>query len=262
MLKPDRTKQESKMGLAGVEGLKLKKLIGALRALWRSSRNAGSDDRITDLKRCLQPSPSPDRQPNPQQLVAHAEEGEHAIADFSEEDEEAIHDASGDESPTHPGENRAIVELAQAAGSAESHDGSESEAGTQDSINAPTLALGEESGEEIDGEEMEEDEMDNRDSQVPGAGWLGQAYNIYNAIDREEKAAQEEKDRELALESTLMDIRVELEGQIGTTIAGTEAWEEYKFWCRGALQSYGHHVFGKLAEFDNFSSWLSRRSKD
>lgn len=266
MLKPDVTKQESKMGLAGVEGLKMKKLIGALRGLWRSSRTAGSDDRITDLKRCLQPSPTPDRQPNPQ-LVARADgsaeesEGEpNPIADGSEqdasEDEDADHDARGDESLPHPDGS---VELAQAAGSAEINDGSESDASSVDSINAPTLALGEESD---DGEEIEEDEMDNRDSQAPGAGWLGQAYNIYNRIEREEREAQVEKDKELALESTLLDIRVELEGQIGTTIEGTEAWEEYKFWCRGALLSYGPHTFGKLAEFDNFSDWLSRRSKD
>ena len=53
--------RETKMSLAGMEGLKMKRLIGSLRALWRSSQKYGSDDRITELKGYLRPSPSPHR---------------------------------------------------------------------------------------------------------------------------------------------------------------------------------------------------------
>ena len=57
------TPDQSRMSLAGVEGLKMKKLVGALRALWRSSKEFGSDERITDLKSFLRASPSPQRGP-------------------------------------------------------------------------------------------------------------------------------------------------------------------------------------------------------
>ena len=68
LLKP-QTKTDSVMSLAGVEGLELKKLIGALRSLWCSSRTAGFDDRITELKGYLRPSPGdPDEDENGGQL--------------------------------------------------------------------------------------------------------------------------------------------------------------------------------------------------
>ena len=57
------TPNQSRMSLAGVEGLNMKKLVGALRALWRSSKEYGSDARITDLKSFLRASPSPQRDP-------------------------------------------------------------------------------------------------------------------------------------------------------------------------------------------------------
>eukprot|EP00435_Cladocopium_sp_Y103_P032089 s1037_g8.t1 len=50
------------MSLAGVEGLKSKKLMGALRALWGSSGVDGFDNRVTELKSYLKASPSPNRQ--------------------------------------------------------------------------------------------------------------------------------------------------------------------------------------------------------
>lgn len=43
--------------LAGMEGVKAKKLLGGLRTLWRSSQNGAHDPRVVELKNFLQPSP-------------------------------------------------------------------------------------------------------------------------------------------------------------------------------------------------------------
>ena len=48
---------ESRMVMAGREGVKAKRCLGALRALWRSSKKAW-DPRIQDLKACLERSPA------------------------------------------------------------------------------------------------------------------------------------------------------------------------------------------------------------
>jgi len=57
LLKPDIKKKEDKQLLAGREGVKGKRLIGALRYLWRSSSNS-LDPRLKDLKDLLQRSPA------------------------------------------------------------------------------------------------------------------------------------------------------------------------------------------------------------
>ena len=56
LLKPVQ-KGEDKLALAGREGVKAKRLIGALRYLWRSSKNS-LDPRVSDLKSLLQRSPA------------------------------------------------------------------------------------------------------------------------------------------------------------------------------------------------------------
>jgi len=57
MLKPKVSEGEDKVVLAGREGVKAKRLIGALRYLWRSSPNS-CDPRLKDLKQLLQRSPA------------------------------------------------------------------------------------------------------------------------------------------------------------------------------------------------------------
>ena len=47
----------TRAGLAGLEGVKAKKLLGGLRTLWRSSQVGAHDPRVVDLKNYLQPSP-------------------------------------------------------------------------------------------------------------------------------------------------------------------------------------------------------------
>lgn len=52
----DPEKKVDKLHLAAEEGVRLKRLCGALRALWRSSET-GNHPRVTELKALLQPSP-------------------------------------------------------------------------------------------------------------------------------------------------------------------------------------------------------------
>ena len=69
LLKPDKKLNEDKAMLAGREGLKAKRMIGALRYLWRSSPNA-CDWSVQDLKDLLQKSPErPQRVPPPENPV-------------------------------------------------------------------------------------------------------------------------------------------------------------------------------------------------
>eukprot|EP00438_Fugacium_kawagutii_P027028 Skav231828 [mRNA] locus=scaffold7912:2348:3493:- [translate_table: standard] len=55
LLKP-QSREEDKLRLAGREALKVKRLVGALRALWRSSAYS-HDERIAQLKALIQASP-------------------------------------------------------------------------------------------------------------------------------------------------------------------------------------------------------------
>lgn len=48
---------QSKLQLAADEGVKLKKLVQAVRNLWRSSPS-GNHPRVTELKQILRPSPT------------------------------------------------------------------------------------------------------------------------------------------------------------------------------------------------------------
>lgn len=52
---------ETRVKLAAYEACKAKKCVGALRALWRSSKTGGMDDNIRRLKSFLLPSPEPSR---------------------------------------------------------------------------------------------------------------------------------------------------------------------------------------------------------
>lgn len=52
----------SKLDMAAEEAVKLKKLMGAVRALWRSSPS-GQHPRVSELKGMLRPSPSRKRLP-------------------------------------------------------------------------------------------------------------------------------------------------------------------------------------------------------
>ena len=125
---PDR------LTLAANEGVKTKRLIGSLRALWRSSKVNGQDDRITELKSFLLPSPRRD--------TKEAENGP-AVDEGQEERPERIEEEEredgADSSASSPasGDVSEHGEVADSEEEAEQEPGSESE----DSLAAPTLKL-------------------------------------------------------------------------------------------------------------------------
>lgn len=96
------------MSLAGIEGLKMKKLVGSLRSLWRSSRERGHDDRITDLKSYLRPSPSPARgheaRPDDGEDDLDLDGGRLENGDDGEESEGGERDEGADDASSNPDE--------------------------------------------------------------------------------------------------------------------------------------------------------------
>eukprot|EP00435_Cladocopium_sp_Y103_P040674 s2702_g11.t1 len=92
--------QQTVAELAAQEGVLLKKLIGALRALWRSSNQGGHDTRVADLKTYIQPSPT--RSPQEPVQAPAPESG-------GEDSESEGDDSDGEDPKSEDGEN---VELA------------------------------------------------------------------------------------------------------------------------------------------------------
>lgn len=283
LLKP-LTKSESVMSMAGVEGLKLKKLIGALRGLWRSSRTAGFDDHITELKGYLRPSPGDpddadheqpddendeqsvdenDGQPDDVLMVNQMEESQTE----SEDEGPKSHDEGDDPNDAHSSEGGDPIEDAHSV--APDEDGSMSpepdavpaqvaEASSQDSLLAPTLKLGadSESNPPSSPEEVpsSQPESEFQCSQV-SSGWLGKAYNMYNRLDKEEK-------KEKSMQKLLQDIRNDLENEAGATFQDDDMmYKEYEKWCRTSLEDYGDHVYGYLALWSTYNDWV-RSQKD
>ena len=70
ILKGDAKLKQSKMTLAAMEACKAKRLLGALRALWRSSATNGQDGNITHLKSFLRTSPLQKKHGTPASLPA------------------------------------------------------------------------------------------------------------------------------------------------------------------------------------------------
>ena len=270
-------KQETKMSLAGVEGLKMKKLVGSLRALWRSSKKHGFDCRVTDLKRYLRPSPDPDRRgdeneshdsplgngddngdntdnaaaPEPIHDDVGSEDG--SVVGEDDESPNALESPAPSLPPLSPpksldessDEGGCGMAPAQDAGSAVV-DGSDSEY----SINAPTLELG--------ASDPSESEDEIRCSQV-SSGWLGKAYMAHNEIERGKKRQHDEEQYENYLHEMCEFIRQDLEKDLKTSLVDTEMWGGYKRKCYKALDQYGHHVYCDLSNLDNFNAWLSQQ---
>ena len=272
--------RETKMSLGGMEGLKMKRLVGSLRALWRSSQKYGSDDRITELKGYLRPSPSPHRADEdedddaggvlaPVDPVSTSDGGS---GSDDENDEDAIVPASGDAddgesdyehqevddidgesmSPKSPNLGDVDVDGAEAAPAQDAgHVGTEHDSdSSEDSLDAPTLQLGEHDSDSSD--------ENQRDSQV-SSGWLGKAYNLYNRIDREEKDRVNKIKHQQELHDMVEDIRRDIEGALGTTVKGTQVWEAYSKRCYHALDHYGVNAYGMLATVENFQSWWDEK---
>ena len=283
--------RETKMSLGGMEGLKMKRLVGSLRALWRSSQKYGSDDRITELKGYLRPSPSPHRADEdedddaggvlaPVDPVSTSDGGS---GSDDENDEDAIVPASGDAddgesdyehqevesiAPDHEEPNAGgLVPLSQQESDIDGESMSPAEAApaqdaghvgtehdsdsSEDSLDAPTLQLGEHDSDSSD--------ENQRDSQV-SSGWLGKAYNLYNRIDREEKDRVNKIKHQQELHDMVEDIRWDIEGALGTTVKGTQVWEAYSKRCYHALDHYGVNAYGMLATVETSSLGGMRRT--
>eukprot|EP00435_Cladocopium_sp_Y103_P063571 s3038_g25.t1 len=221
MLKPDKTKGEDKMHLAGREALKVKKLLGALRALWRSSSQS-HDNRVAVLKSMIQasparaarneaePSPEPAQQPSPEPAPPSSD-GE-SEADSHEEKEEG---SSGEE------------------GSGEEGSGEEGSG-----------------GEDLSGQEgLAEDAVDSSQATSTQADSVDSLGAETLRLDPEPRPftpssveSDRERKREESLEKTLNDIKTELIHELGEL--GDSEWETYAAYCRRVMGSYGAPSYG------------------
>lgn len=276
LLKPDHDKAETKCSLAGIEAMKMKKLCGALRALWRSSQENGFDNRVTELKSYVRPSPSRqapserDSEPDPPLDETGNDSGVPSDAEREDPNPADNDDESGDEHDGDDDEHGDDGGAASAAGDDDGHASSEGEGDqddgesedaekdeaadqpSQDSLAATTWVLGQEPTREVHSSDSE----DLPDSQAPGAGWLGRAYNTYNSIDKDET----QKEREV-LAATVLDIKKDLEAQLETEIEDADAWDAYKVFCRNGLMIYGHAIYARLASVQSFTNWLEQNHK-
>lgn len=179
---------KSKVQLAADEAVKLKHLIGGLRALWRSSPK-GNHPNVTHLKSLLRPSPSrgsksasPDGPSDPEDNGAegpdsHPEEGEDG------EEEEPAHDPEvevdgADEKSFFSGTTLRLPGKGSdgEAPRTESDEDSSSGAGSPHDDHVEHVDDGSSS------EEPCEKALPLPDSQREGA-WMGSAYALYNGLD-------------------------------------------------------------------------------
>ena len=164
-----------RLALAAKEGCKCKKLLSALRALWRSSHDS-HDDRLSTLKSYLQCSPT--RRAASPAPSSRVDESEAPIGD-----QEA---PIGDQEPSDVGEGNGSEEEGELV-RANDESGSESSPSEKESeaAESPTLRLGDGVSSSQDTNNSTAVEVSStssdgvRDSQV-GSGWMGKAINLYS----------------------------------------------------------------------------------
>ena len=190
LFQPNPKEGEDRMKLAGIEACKCKKLIGALRALWRSSPSSYCD-RMQDLKATLQASPtkpgtgSDDDEPAGGDLSDDGAGNEHEGDDSEQGEGEESERGEGEESERGEGEESECEGHDPESGHGDGvpADDGESEHG---SLSAKTLELpGNGSSPEMVSSSQESAESESGvvgDSQVSD-GWLGRAYMAGNAMD-------------------------------------------------------------------------------
>lgn len=105
-----------------------------------------------------------------------------------------------------------------------------------------------ESDVEVVGEGEEEDQ---RDSQVPGAGWMGRGMMYWRFLEKEEKEAAR---REKELIKVLFDIKDGLCMALGSEEVNKH-WPGYQFMCHQNLIHYGERIFDRLVDKDFFLRW-------
>ena len=267
LFRPSAELKETRMGLAAIEAVKAKRILGALRALWRSSPQGGHDQRITYLKSFLVASPrgrpgraaegegpAPPPAPVAPAPVGDVNEGEDD--DGGSEDGEAG-GALGDRADDDGNENASSPPTSPC-----------SERGApSDGLTATTLRLDDCRGSSPDqaaGTESDSTESESsfQESQVPGAGWMGKAMMKSREMEREEEAFAdlervEMEEEEERLNRLLASIREQIEFQLDSedSLDGT-LWDAYEAWSYDALKTYGEDVLEKLSQASFFHRWV------
>ena len=153
LLKPVKQEGQTRMSLAAVEALKSKRLMGALRALWRSSKDQGFNSRVTELKSYLRPSPVPQRGAPRDESSSDGSDGEHADEghrngegeqdDQDDAQRDGVDESDGDDDGGCPDDH----DDASSHGSESAEDEADQvvahPSSSQDSVTADTLVLGE-----------------------------------------------------------------------------------------------------------------------
>ena len=247
--------------LAAQAGVVLKKLIGSLRALWRSSSQGGHDTRMADLKTYLLPSPTrsahtPVQAPGPESGNEDAEsEGE---------------GSEGEDSKSEEGPAEEPVAISQESsgddGNSDDDEVSEEES-SHGTLSAPTLTLPGKSPSDHGVDTTQSDcssevssptTEGNNDSQV-SSGWLGKAYMHGNQEKRREEEKQrvleEEKHKRAAFEFLVKEIKNDLEEALETKLEGV-LWDGYASFAFNAFADYGEHVYSHLASVDTYQDWV------
>ena len=283
----------TRVALAGIEGQKAKRLLGALRTLWRSSPWAGQDGKITHLKSCLLPSPeqlsrsgsqvedAQDPEPEP----ADPRSDEQAAGSDGDDDSTSAADErvesrdemveSADEN-VEPGDESVAGEPADdadASSDGESLSQPESQPevakeiplspASSDSRTAPTLQLGSPSSPESVGSDSKSESMDPMehlpDSQVEGAGWMGRGMMYWRSVEKKEI---EEEEKGLRISYLIDSIKYELCHRVCPSEV-KKHWGEFKVVLEKKLQKsdLGHEVFMKLSDPDTFLQWHAAQMK-
>lgn len=233
------------MSLAGVEAVKAKRVLGALRALWRSSKEKGNDAKLTHLKSFLRNSPQQQgrkrKAPEPGPLREDEPEANNVASDPVSDG--SLSDEAASDPPSPDQAKSPVKSEVKGDSSGDESDGPSS----ADSLTARTLVLGEE------GSSSDEDE-DMRDSQV-SSGWMGKAFNhcFHEQIAEEQKKRQNWE--------VLMDIRFALSCKLGEKLVGPN-WDLYASFCVQALNDQGEDVREELANIEYFTSWCNSLHQD
>lgn len=248
------TETEGKVTLAGQEGVKLKKLLGALRNLWRSNKTNGQDDKITHLKSFLEESPS--KKPDGEEETCGGLEVVPARNDLRPIDgndpvsdaEEAASSCKGSQSES--GDEGPLVRVGRNDGGEPSgSESSEAESAVSE-CNSPTLRLGE--SPKSDGKSVasvDSSSSSHRDSQV-SSGWMGRAINHYTREEKEDQLVQ-----------LVNEIHIDLESQVMSKLEGKE-WNSYSDYCLETLRRFGESCYRKLADLDFFKTWCRNRKAE
>eukprot|EP00438_Fugacium_kawagutii_P017250 Skav234048 [mRNA] locus=scaffold619:33907:34875:- [translate_table: standard] len=176
--------------LAADEGVKLKQLVGGLRALWRSSPK-GHHPNVTHLKSLLRPSPSrgskassPGDPSDPEDFGAEGPDSEPEEGEDGEEEEPTV----DPEVEVADGESFFSGTTLRLPGKGSDGEAPRTESDDSDegdsNVGSPAAAHHDEAGAVPDESSSEEscEKAPLPDSQREGA-WMGSAYSLFNGLE-------------------------------------------------------------------------------